>query len=96
MASPVGKNNTDTHLFNAKVTLTDDWSLIRRTSTLSIDETMCRVFVRDAFGARLAGNMKAGDGNIALTWPSSRRSPTQGITRLATTRNTCISMRSGR
>jgi len=61
---PGGKNNVDTHLLNAKVTINDSWSVTPY--YYHIDNKDVAAFSTGTFGARLAGNVKAGEGKVAL------------------------------
>jgi hypothetical protein len=61
---PAGKNNVDTHLLNAKVTINDSWSVTPY--YYHIDNKDVAGFSTATYGARLAGSMKAGEGKIAL------------------------------
>lgn len=62
--TPAGKNNVDSHLLNAKVTLNDDWAVVPY--VYYIDNTDIAAFSTATLGARLAGAIEAGDGKIAL------------------------------
>ncbi|MDJ0709410.1 MAG: alginate export family protein [Woeseiaceae bacterium] len=60
-----GKNNVDTHLLNAKISLADGWSLTPY--YYYIDNQDVAAFSTGTAGARLAGGFKAGDaGKIKL------------------------------
>ena len=60
-----GKNNVDTHLLNAKISLTDNWSLTPY--YYYIDNQDVAAFSTGTAGARLAGSFAAGDsGKINL------------------------------
>ena len=59
-----GKNNVDTHLLNAKVTINDSWSVTPY--YYRIDNQDVASFSTATAGARLAGNVKTGEGKIAI------------------------------
>jgi hypothetical protein len=59
--SPTGSWNVDTHLFNAKVTINDNWSVTPY--FYYIDNQDAAATSTATLGARLAGNVKAGEGN---------------------------------
>jgi hypothetical protein len=59
-----GRNNVDTHLLNAKVSLNDSWSVTPY--YYYIDNKDVAAFSTATAGARLAGNLKVGEGKIAL------------------------------
>ncbi len=59
-----GRNNVDTHLLNAKVGLTDDWSLTPY--YYRIDNKDVAAFSTETLGLRVVGNVKAGEGKITL------------------------------
>ena len=61
---PAGSSNTNTHLLNAKVSLNDDWSVVPYFYYL--DDADIVGFSTATLGARLAGNIRAGDGKITL------------------------------
>jgi hypothetical protein len=64
VGAPAGKNNVDTHLLNARVTLNDEWSVVPY--AYYIDNKDIVAFSTATVGARLAGSIKAGESNIAL------------------------------
>jgi hypothetical protein len=59
-----GSNNVDTHLLNAKIALNDSWSVTPY--YYHIDNKDVAAFSTATAGARLAGNIKAGEDKIAL------------------------------
>jgi hypothetical protein len=61
---PAGKNNTDAHLLNAKIALSDSWSLTPY--YYRIDNKDVASFSTATLGARFAGSVKAGEGKVAL------------------------------
>ena len=61
---PAGSNNVDTHLLNAKVSINDDWSVTPY--YYYIDNKDVVAFSTATVGARFAGNVKAGEGKVAL------------------------------
>ncbi len=62
--SPSGSMNVDTHLFNAKVTINDDWSVTPY--FYYIDNQDAAATSTATLGARLAGDVKTGVGKISL------------------------------
>ncbi|MDH4048751.1 MAG: alginate export family protein [Gammaproteobacteria bacterium] len=62
--SPSGKDDQNTHLLNAKISLPDGWSLFPYVYYIDSDDTPA--FSTATFGARLAGKIPAGEGSIAL------------------------------
>lgn len=63
---PAGKAALDGHLLNAKVTLNDDWAVVPYFYYLDYEAASNAANSTATLGARLAGSIKAGDGNIAL------------------------------
>ena len=63
---PAGKARLHGHLFNAKVTLNEDWSVVPYLYYLDYDALSNAANSTATLGARLAGSVKAGEGNIAL------------------------------
>ncbi|NCF72421.1 MAG: alginate export family protein [Gammaproteobacteria bacterium] len=61
---PAGRNNVDTHLLNAKIAINDSWSVTPY--FYRIDNKDVALFSTATAGARFAGNVKAGEGNVAL------------------------------
>jgi hypothetical protein len=61
---PAGKNNVNTNLLNAKVSINDSWSVTPY--YYHIENKDVAAFSTATLGARLAGKLKAGEGNIAL------------------------------
>ena len=61
---PAGKNKVDSHLLNAKVAFNESWSVTPY--YYYIDNKDIAAFSTATAGARLAGNLKAGEGKIAL------------------------------
>jgi len=61
---PAGRNNVDTHLLNAKIAINDSWSVTPY--YYRIDNKDVALFSTATVGARLAGNVKAGEGKVAL------------------------------
>ena len=59
-----GKNNVDAHLLNAKVAIDDNWSVTPY--YYHIDNQDSPGSSTGTLGARLAGNVKVGDGKLAL------------------------------
>lgn len=62
--SAAGSMNVDTHLLNAKVTLNDSWSVTPY--YYYIDNQDAAATSTGTLGARFAGNVKVGEGKIAL------------------------------
>ena len=62
--SAAGKNNVDTHLLNAKVTINDSWSVTPY--FYYIDNQDAAATSTSTLGARLSGSVKAGDGKVGL------------------------------
>lgn len=62
--SPAGQESTNTHLLNAKISLTGGWNLIPY--GYYIDNDVTTAFSTATLGARLTGSIPAGDGKIAL------------------------------
>jgi len=63
-SAPAGRNSVDAHLLNAKVTINDSWSVTPY--YYRIDNKDIAAFSTATLGARIAGNVKAGDGKVAL------------------------------
>jgi len=63
---PAGKARVDGHLLNAKVALNDDWSVVPYIYYLDYEAASNAANSTSTLGARLAGNIKAGEGKIAL------------------------------
>jgi len=61
---PAGRHNVDTHLLNAKIAINDTWSVTPY--YYRIDNEDAAAFSTATFGARVAGNVKAGEGKVAL------------------------------
>lgn len=61
---PAGRHNVDTHLLNAKIAINDSWSVTPY--YYRIDNKDAALFSTATVGARLAGNVKAGEGKVAL------------------------------
>lgn len=59
-----GSNNVDTHLLNAKISLSDDWSVTPY--YYHIDNKDVAAFSTATAGVRLVGNVAAGEGKIGL------------------------------
>ena len=59
-----GKSNVDTHLLNVKIDLGDDWALTPY--AYLIDDKDTTAFSTSTFGARIAGDLKVGEGKISL------------------------------
>lgn len=70
--SAAGKMNVDTHLLNARVTINDSWSATPY--FYYIDNQDAAATSTATLGARLAGNVKAGDGKIGLVAELARQS----------------------
>jgi len=62
--APAGKNDVDTHLLNAKVSINDGWSVTPY--YYYIDNKDVAVFSTATLGARLVGSVAAGEGKVAL------------------------------
>ncbi len=62
--SGAGRHNVDTHLLNAKVTINDSWSVTPY--VYLIDNHDAAATSTATAGARLAGNVKVGEGKIGL------------------------------
>lgn len=62
--SAAGSMNVDTHLLNAKVTINDSWSVTPY--YYYIDNQDAAATSTGTLGARLAGNVKVGEGKIGL------------------------------
>ncbi|GMR17536.1 MAG: alginate export family protein [Gammaproteobacteria bacterium] len=62
--SPVGKDDSNTHLLNARIKLRDGWMITPY--GYYIDSGDFAAFSTATFGARLAGSIPAGSGKIAL------------------------------
>jgi len=62
-----GKAKLDGHLFNAKVSLADGWSVVPYFYFLDYNDISNAADSTSTLGARLAGGFKAGDGKLALT-----------------------------
>ena len=63
---PAGKANLDGHLFNGKVTINDDWAVVPYVYYLDYKDPAYYAASTVTGGARLTGNIKAGEGKIAL------------------------------
>lgn len=61
-----GEAKVDGHLLNAKVTLSNDWSVVPYFYFLDYDAASNAANSTATLGARLAGSIKAGEGRIAL------------------------------
>jgi len=61
---PAGKSNVDTHLFNAKIALNDNWSLTPY--FYYIDDQDISAFSTGTAGIRATGGLNAGEGKINL------------------------------
>ena len=61
---PASKMNVDTHLLNAKVKISDSWSVTPY--MYYIDNQDAAATSTSTFGARLAGGIKAGEGKVSL------------------------------
>jgi len=61
---PSGRHDSDNHLFNVKVKLSDDWTVIPY--YYHIDNQDAAAFSTRTFGARLAGGLAAGEGKLNL------------------------------
>lgn len=59
---PAGRHDTDTHLLNAKVQLSDNWSVTPY--LYDIDDKDVAAFSTTTLGARLAGGVAVGDGKL--------------------------------
>ena len=59
-----GRNNVDTHLLNAKVSINDSWTVTPY--YYHIDNKDVAAFSTATAGARLVGNVKVGDAKVAL------------------------------
>ncbi|MCH9696326.1 MAG: alginate export family protein [Gammaproteobacteria bacterium] len=59
-----GRNNVDTHLLNAKIALSDAWSVTPYYYLIDNDDVTA--FSTSTVGARAAGSLSAGDGKLAL------------------------------
>ena len=59
-----GRHDVDAHLLNAKVTLNDDWSVVPYFYYIDNDDAAS--FSTSTVGARLAGKVAAGGGNLSL------------------------------
>jgi len=62
--APAGRNDVDTHLLNAKVSINDRWSVTPY--YYHIDNKDIAAFSTATLGARLLGSVAAGEGKIAL------------------------------
>lgn len=71
---PGGKSKLDGHLFNARVSLPDGWSLVPYFYFLDYNEISDAANSTSTFGARLAGGFEAGDGKLALVAELARQS----------------------
>ena len=63
---PAGKAKLDGHLLNAKISLSDGWSLVPYFYLLDYSDISNAANSTSTFGARLAGGFKAGDGKLML------------------------------
>ena len=72
--TPAGKNNVNTHLLNAKVTLNDSWSLTPY--YYYIDNHDIAAFSTSTVGIRLTGGLKAGEGKVNLVAEIATQSDT--------------------
>ncbi len=61
---PAGKNNVDTHLLNAKVTIDENWSVTPY--YYHIDNDDVPGFSTGTLGARLTGSFKAGESKVSV------------------------------
>lgn len=61
---PSGSNDVDAHLLNAKIAINDTWSLSPYFYSLDNDDIAS--FSSATLGARIAGELKAGEGSVAL------------------------------
>ena len=62
--TPAGRNDVDTHLLNAKVSINDQWSLTPY--YYHIENNDIAAFSTSTLGARLAGSVAAGKGKVAM------------------------------
>ena len=67
-----GRHDSDNHLFNAKVILSDDWTVIPY--YYHIDNKDAASFSTRTFGARLAGGLAAGEGKLNLVAEAATQS----------------------
>ena len=62
---PAGRNNVDSHLLNARVTINENWSLTPY--YYRIDNQDVAAFSTATVGARIVGDLKAGEGKVTLS-----------------------------
>jgi len=61
---PAGDHEQNTHLLNAKVGLSEDWTVVGYAYLIDNDDSAA--FSTDTFGVRLNGNVALGDGKLAI------------------------------
>ncbi len=61
---PAGRNDVDTHLLNARISINDSWTVTPY--YYRIDNDDIAAFSNATAGARLAGSFKAGEGKVAV------------------------------
>jgi hypothetical protein len=69
---PAGRRDTDTHLLNVRVKLSDDWTVIPY--LYLIDDNDAAAFSTTTFGARLTGDVTIGDTKVNLVAEAATQS----------------------
>jgi len=72
---PGGRHDTDNHLLNVKVKLSDDWSVVPYYYYIDNEDTA--VFSTATYGARVTGTVAAGGGKLALVGEFATQSDVQ-------------------
>ena len=73
-SSPVGKSDTDAHLFNLRLALNDRWRLVPYYYYLDYDDLAEAASSTATLGVRVSGEFDLGTGKLALTAEAARQS----------------------